>query len=419
MLICFQQCLKMVLGGKETPDARHQLSKNHKSKNQHMDVDDDVPDDEKEPKDIRVLGTGVYSKVSLALWGTHLIAIKRTIRGGANEPTFSRDVLADIQSLTQLHRHPHIMKLLKVSLPNPSCVELYLPYYPTSLHQELVKRRIKRETLSFYEIQRGMYQLVSAVAYAHDHRRLHRDIKPPNILLDERGNFILGDWGLSACFGEDVGLEVISPSYRPLELFLSPKLAYYRGEVDVWSLGCTFHDILSGSIPFDFDDYIWTRKFKSRDSYFIHNIIQSLGMPSDHESVYTTNHTRRLETVIKSYLQSARVAIPPSKRSHTANIYRSLLGDAGADLIFRMLHFDPRARITAREALDHPFFHASTGVEGGVRMEEQGEETSSSSSSSTSSLLSSETMSGSDARDDTSSGDAKMWKKSSSEHSES
>ena len=97
----------------------------------------------------------------------------------------------------------------------------------------------------FY-FQSYLRQLLDGIAYCHDHRVLHRDLKPQNLLIDNRGCIKLADFGLARAFGVPMRAythEVITLWYRAPEILLGSK--QYDMAVDVWSLGCIFAEMVS------------------------------------------------------------------------------------------------------------------------------------------------------------------------------
>lgn len=94
--------------------------------------------------------------------------------------------------------------------------------------------------------QSYMYQLLEGIAYCHVHRVLHRDLKPQNLLIDNRGHIKLADFGLARAFSIPVRTythEVVTLWYRAPEILLGAKS--YSTAVDVWSLGCIFFEMVS------------------------------------------------------------------------------------------------------------------------------------------------------------------------------
>lgn len=94
------------------------------------------------------------------------------------------------------------------------------------------------------------YQVLRGLEYLHSQRILHRDIKPGNILLNEKGSVKLCDFGISSLYGEDHSLQttVVGTSR-----FMSPERlrakAYGRAS-DIWSFGLVVLELWNGEIPF-------------------------------------------------------------------------------------------------------------------------------------------------------------------------
>ncbi len=100
-----------------------------------------------------------------------------------------------------------------------------------------------------------MYQLCSAVMYAHQHGVIHRDIKPHNIFLTTDGTIKLGDFGIASFQnGTQVTLQdqvIGTPQYIAPEITLSIQASERS---DIYSLGVTFFELVTGKVPIDGDD---------------------------------------------------------------------------------------------------------------------------------------------------------------------
>lgn len=92
-------------------------------------------------------------------------------------------------------------------------------------------------------------QAAEAIAYCHNKKVVHRDIKPGNFLLDANNRIKLADFGLSTSLtgNEDNDFFMGSRVYMSPELFSLREYDPYKN--DIWSLGVTFYELSSGSIP--------------------------------------------------------------------------------------------------------------------------------------------------------------------------
>jgi serine/threonine protein kinase len=120
---------------------------------------------------------------------------------------------------------------------------------------ETLQARIAgRERLSPAESVVIAAQLCEALTAAHSHGIIHRDIKPDNIMIDRYGLVRLADLGLAKNLEEDShltasGMGMGTPHYMPPEQAANAKNADARS--DIYSLGCTLFEMLTGQVPYD------------------------------------------------------------------------------------------------------------------------------------------------------------------------
>ncbi|HEX2618997.1 MAG TPA: serine/threonine-protein kinase, partial [Phototrophicaceae bacterium] len=95
-------------------------------------------------------------------------------------------------------------------------------------------------------------QMADALDYAHSKGIIHRDFKPGNVLLDERGNTYLADFGLARITATDsqiTGTGMLgTPTYMAPELAMSNTLT---PAVDIYALGVTLFQMLTGRVPYE------------------------------------------------------------------------------------------------------------------------------------------------------------------------
>ena len=96
-------------------------------------------------------------------------------------------------------------------------------------------------------------QVADALDYVHSHNRLHLDIKPGNIMIDNAGNAVLIDFGVSKQYDEESGentstLIGVTPGYAPLEQVGNNVIDFFPA-TDIYALGATLYKALTGVTP--------------------------------------------------------------------------------------------------------------------------------------------------------------------------
>ncbi|KAH8090585.1 putative cell division cycle 2 [Filobasidium floriforme] len=188
------------------------------------------------------------------------------------------------------------------------------------------------------EVKTLMMQLLSAVAHCHSNWILHRDLKTSNLLLTNRGQIKVADFGLARKFGDPLGEMtqlVVTLWYRSPELLLGAK--EYTTAVDVWSVGCIFAELMQKDALFPGRGEI--------DQ--IGRIFNLLGKPT--EEMWPGF----------SRLPLTRTINPIGPPYSSLRKKYQFLSDSGYDLLASLLRYDPEERISADVASRHPYFDES------------------------------------------------------------
>lgn len=185
-----------------------------------------------------------------------------------------------------------------------------------------------------------MLQLTSAVSYLHDHFILHRDLKTSNILLSNQGSIKLADFGMARYTSNPrprLTQCVVTLWYRAPELLLGTE--EYGFEIDIWSLGCIFAELLT-LIPL----------FQGRNEVSQLSLIFTLlGTPSN----ATWPNFRSLPNAKALYplLSNGKMSGPQLNASKFP-----YLSTDGFRLVLSLLSLNPASRPTAEEVLQRPYF---------------------------------------------------------------
>ncbi|MBN1284681.1 MAG: tetratricopeptide repeat protein [Anaerolineae bacterium] len=147
-------------------------------------------------------------------------------------------------------QHPHILPTLDNG-QDRGLTYLVMPHIATGTLRDY----LERGPLSLTEARRLFAQIAQAVDYAHRRGVIHRDLKPGNVLLDERGNALLSDFGLARIM-ETMSLASVSGAMIGTPAYMSPEQAQglpADARSDIYSLGAVLYEMLTGRPPFSAD----------------------------------------------------------------------------------------------------------------------------------------------------------------------
>ncbi|CAD6993831.1 cyclin-dependent kinase 2 [Ceratitis capitata] len=224
--------------------------------------------------------------------------------------------------------HKNIVQLFDIVVADSS---LYMVFEYLNMDMKKLMDK-KKEIFTPKLVKSYMHQLLDALCFCHTNRILHRDLKPQNLLVDSVGNIKLADFGLARAFNVPMRAythEVVTLWYRAPEILLSTK--YYATGMDIWSLGCIFAEMIMKRALFPGDSEI--------DQ--LYRIFRTLGTPDENKWPGI------------SQLPEYKANFPVWVKT---NIPEAIESNEAYDLFMKMLVYDPNGRISAKNAMIHPYF---------------------------------------------------------------
>ncbi|KAL3860690.1 hypothetical protein ACJMK2_010781 [Sinanodonta woodiana] len=267
---------------------------------------------------VRKLGRGKYSEVFEAINITN--NEKAVIK--ILKPVKKKKIKREIKILENLRGGTNIISLLAI-VKDP--VQLY-------------------QTFTDYDIRFYLFELLKALDYCHSMGIMHRDVKPHNVMIDhENRKLRLIDWGLAEFYhpGMEYNVRVASRYFKGPELLLDYQM--YDYSLDMWSLGCMFASMIFRKEPFfhghdNYDQLVRIAKVLGTDDLYAYIEKYQIDLDPRFNDILGRHSRKRWERFV-----------------HSEN--QHLVSPEALDYLDKLLRYDHQERLTAREAMDHPYFY--------------------------------------------------------------
>lgn len=358
-------------------------------------------------KVVGFISSGTYGRVYKALGRqgqTGEFAIKKFKPDKEGEQVaytgISQSAVREMALCSELS-HPNVIKLIEIILED-KCIFMVFEYAEHDLLQIIHHHTQQpRHPIPPSTIKSIMFQLLNGCQYLHTNWVLHRDLKPANIMVTSSGEVKIGDLGLARLFykplhalfsGDKV---VVTIWYRAPELLLGSK--HYTPAIDMWAIGCIFAELLSlrpifkgeeakmdnkKTVPFqrnqmqkivDIMGLPTKERWPLLSSMPDYNQLSTLQPPlsgQSHGHQHHNHHHHHYQTqqrqqqggtgshLEKWYYNTINQATSSAASAGNGAPSLSSLGQEGYKLLAGLLEYDPEKRLTAAQALQHPFFTA-------------------------------------------------------------
>ncbi|KAF2834097.1 Pkinase-domain-containing protein [Patellaria atrata CBS 101060] len=287
--------------------------------------------EEKRFEQLEKLGEGTYATVFKGRRKDGVIVALKEIHLDSEEGTPST-AIREISLMKELE-HDNIVKLYDV-IHEHNKLLIVFEYMDKDL-KKYMDSRGDRGQLDPVTIKSFVYQLLKGIAHCHNKRVLHRDLKPQNLLINNKGELKLGDFGLARAFGIPVNTfsnEVVTLWYRAPDVLLGSRT--YNTSIDIWSAGCIMAEMYSGRPLFP----------GTTNEDQLQKIFRLMGTPSERTWPNISQFPEYKPNFPVYATQDLRIILPQ-------------IDSLGLNLLSSMLQLRPEMRVSAADALKHPWFN--------------------------------------------------------------
>ena len=267
------------------------------------------------------------------------VALKKLF-GAFQDEVDSQRTFREVMLLQELNGHDNIIRLLNV-IKAENDLDLYLVFdYMEADLFNVIRANILQDIHKKFII----YQILKALKFIHSADIIHRDLKPSNIFINSDCHIKLGDFGLARTLEHNPHMGSVVTEYVATRWYRAPEMILaaqkYGKPIDMWSVGCILYEMLVGTplLPGkstkDMIKMMFSvTGFPDRKEY--NEIKKEIKIQIDYDQLLQEKVKKK-----KNILQTL------SKYTHD---------DVAIDLLLKLLVFNPSKRLTAEEALKHPY----------------------------------------------------------------
>ncbi|VUZ48156.1 unnamed protein product [Hymenolepis diminuta] len=281
---------------------------------------------------VMIVGHGAYGTVSSAVdqYLKRPVAIKKLDRPFENAE-FAKRTYRELAILSRMD-HENVICLIDAFTPQTTLETFQDVYLVTPLMDADLSAIISQQVLTDDQICFLAYQMLRALKYMHGARIIHRDLKPSNIAVNSDVELRIIDFGLARQRNNQMTGYVATRWYRAPEVMLN--WMHYNDSVDVWSVACILVELKTGQALF--------RGLNHIDQ--VKQIMSIVGTPDEEMMKRITSNSAR-EFIERNY----------TERRDLKEVFPWASPNL-LDLLSKMLVLDPDRRLTAAQALAHPYF---------------------------------------------------------------
>lgn len=306
------------------------------------------------------LGQGSYGRVYRA-WdevvGCHLAAKELPLDMTKNHTVAVREALREYAVLTELS-HPNIVKVVAFMVL-PESARIFMEWMPSGSLQDVLRhhpRGMLRETV----VRRYAKDVLSGLAFLHDRRVIHHDVKPGNMLLSADGVVKLTDFGTSL---------VLRANHHTIEesvvtgtvAYMAPECVHGTSSTasDIWALGCSIVEMISGVAPWRDEQTATTATQRDPVALFykIGNLDNASHLERPHDHLKCRSDSDASFSPSSSSTTTAAADSSPSSLPRPSSLAPAHVSADMMDMLDLIFVTDYEKRPSAAELLKHRLFN--------------------------------------------------------------
>ncbi|SPQ18805.1 92e8b290-5ba8-4341-8b55-d0c53ffb552b [Thermothielavioides terrestris] len=274
---------------------------------------------------VRKIGRGKYSEV---FEGINVVNYQKCVIK-VLKPVKKKKIKREIKILQNLAGGPNIVALLDVVRdPQSKTPSLIFEYVNNTDFRTLYPK------FDDIDVRYYMYELLKALDFCHSKGIMHRDVKPHNLRLI--------DWGLAEFYhpGTEYNVRVASRYFKGPELLVD--FQEYDYSLDMWSLGAMFASMIFRKEPFfhgnsNADQLVKIAKVLGTDDLFDYLDKYEIELDAQYDDILGRFQKKPWHSFVNSDNQR-------------------FVSNEAIDFLDKLLRYDHAERLTAKEAMAHPYF---------------------------------------------------------------